>query len=78
MDFIEVKRLIRAVVERLDHHFINDLAPFDAMNPSAENMAKYFYDEINAGMAARAAHPRSEDLGDRHHSRHLPAVYSVQ
>jgi translation initiation factor IF-3 len=26
--------------------FINDIAPFIEMNPSAENMAKYFYDEI--------------------------------
>ena len=39
---------VREVVARLDHRFINDLAPFDALNPSAENLAKYFYDEISA------------------------------
>jgi len=47
VDFVEVKRLIRGVVERLDHRFINDLPPFDILNPSAENLAKYFYEEIN-------------------------------
>ena len=45
VDFVEVKRLIHGVVDRLDHRFINDLAPFDVVNPSAENLAKYFYDE---------------------------------
>jgi 6-pyruvoyltetrahydropterin/6-carboxytetrahydropterin synthase len=52
VDFVEVKKLIHGVVDRLDHQFINDLAPFDEINPSAENMAKYFYDEISAGLAA--------------------------
>jgi 6-pyruvoyltetrahydropterin/6-carboxytetrahydropterin synthase len=50
VDFVEVKKLMSRVVDRLDHQFINDLAPFDEINPSAENMAKYFYDEISAGL----------------------------
>jgi len=33
VDFADVKRLVRAVVARLDHQFLNDLAPFDAINP---------------------------------------------
>ena len=35
------------MVDYLDHRFINDLPPFDKLNPSAENLAKYFYDESN-------------------------------
>ncbi len=50
VDFAEVKKLIRTVVARLDHRFINDLEPFDVLNPSAENLAKYFYDEVSAGL----------------------------
>jgi 6-pyruvoyltetrahydropterin/6-carboxytetrahydropterin synthase len=50
VDFLEVKRLLHGVVDRLDHQFINELAPFDVLNPSAENMAKYFYDEISGGL----------------------------
>src|SRR3974377_1260987 len=48
VDFVDLKSLVRAVVERLDHRFINDLEPFTVINPSAENLAKYFYDESNA------------------------------
>jgi len=50
VDFVQVKKLIMQVVDRLDHQFLNDLAPFDELNPSAENMAKYFYDEVSGGL----------------------------
>jgi 6-pyruvoyltetrahydropterin/6-carboxytetrahydropterin synthase len=46
VDFVELKRVMRDVIARLDHQFINDLEPFTVINPSAENMAKYFYDHI--------------------------------
>ncbi len=49
VDFVELKRRVRAIVERLDHQFINDLEPFTVINPSAENLAKYFYDELMDG-----------------------------
>ncbi|HTQ55573.1 MAG TPA: 6-carboxytetrahydropterin synthase QueD [Bryobacteraceae bacterium] len=52
VDFVAVKKLIAAVVDRLDHQFLNDLPPFDRLNPSAENIAKYFYDEIGRGLEA--------------------------
>ena len=50
VDFLDVKRLIGGVVDYLDHQFINDLPPFDELNPSAENIAKYFYDQVNGGL----------------------------
>ena len=50
VDFLEVKRLMGAVIEYLDHRFINDLPPFDVLNPSAENIAKFFYDRVSAGV----------------------------
>jgi len=50
VDFVQVKKLIQTVVDRLDHQYLNDVAPFDLLNPSAENMAKYFYDEISGGL----------------------------
>jgi len=52
VDFLDVKQLMDAVIARLDHQFINEIAPFDKLNPSAENMAKYFHDEVSAGLEA--------------------------
>jgi 6-pyruvoyltetrahydropterin/6-carboxytetrahydropterin synthase len=54
IDFVELKRLTSEVIEYLDHRFINDLPPFDVINPSAENLAKYFYDRVSAGMQSGA------------------------
>jgi 6-pyruvoyltetrahydropterin/6-carboxytetrahydropterin synthase len=51
-DFSDLKRAIRGIVEVVDHKYLNDQAPFDAINPSAENIAKYFYDEISRQMMA--------------------------
>jgi 6-pyruvoyltetrahydropterin/6-carboxytetrahydropterin synthase len=37
--------VLRPTVEYLDHQMINDLEPFITLNPSAENLAKYFFDK---------------------------------
>jgi 6-pyruvoyltetrahydropterin/6-carboxytetrahydropterin synthase len=47
LDFKLLKHVMRPVVEYLDHQMINDLEPFTTVNPSAENLAKYFFDETN-------------------------------
>ena len=49
-DFVDVKRLMDGIIERLDHQFLNDVAPFDQLNPSAENIARYFYQELRRGL----------------------------
>jgi 6-pyruvoyltetrahydropterin/6-carboxytetrahydropterin synthase len=52
VDFVELKRLLHSVVDRLDHEFLNDVPPFDVLNPSAENMARFFHEELSAGLPA--------------------------
>jgi|SRR3954468_821228 6-pyruvoyltetrahydropterin/6-carboxytetrahydropterin synthase len=48
LDFKDLKYAIKGVVDRLDHQMINEIKPFDVVNPSAENLAKYFYEETNS------------------------------
>ena len=47
MDFKELKSLIRSVIDRLDHVHINEIPPFDTINPTAENLSRYIYEEVN-------------------------------
>ena len=47
IDFAEIKKLVNDVMGRLDHRFLNEVPPFDALNPSTENIAKHFCDEIS-------------------------------
>ena len=52
LDFKDLKDVMRDTVDYLDHQMINDLEPFTALNPSAENLAKYFYDKTQAKLRA--------------------------
>src|SRR4029077_7436786 len=47
LDFKDLRGVMRHVIERLDHQMINDIEPFTVLNPSAENLAKYFFDETS-------------------------------
>lgn len=47
LDFRDLKHVMKHVIERLDHKMINDVEPFTVLNPSAENLAKFIYDQSN-------------------------------
>jgi 6-pyruvoyltetrahydropterin/6-carboxytetrahydropterin synthase len=49
-DFTHIKKVLRGIIAGVDHKFLNDQAPFDVTNPSAENLAKYFYEETARGL----------------------------
>ncbi len=53
VDFVELKKAVHEVLDRMDHQWLNDFPPFDTINPSAENMAKYIYDEVSAGLRTK-------------------------
>jgi 6-pyruvoyltetrahydropterin/6-carboxytetrahydropterin synthase len=38
---------MRPVIDRVDHQMLNDIEPFTTINPSAENIARYFFDQAN-------------------------------
>jgi len=52
LDFKDLKHVMKHVIDRLDHQMLNDIEPFKEINPSAENIAKYFYDEANQHLQA--------------------------
>jgi 6-pyruvoyltetrahydropterin/6-carboxytetrahydropterin synthase len=45
LDFKLLKQVLRPTVDYLDHQMINDLEPFTTLNPSAENLARYFFEQ---------------------------------
>lgn len=48
VDFKRMKSVANEIGDRLDHRYLNDLEPFDRINPTAENIAAYMYREIAA------------------------------
>jgi 6-pyruvoyltetrahydropterin/6-carboxytetrahydropterin synthase len=55
LDFKDLKEVMKHVIDRLDHQMLNEIEPFTALNPSAENLAKYFYDQASARLASLAS-----------------------
>lgn len=46
VDFKEIRRAMENIAGRLDHQYLNEIPPFDKINPTAENLAAWFYQEM--------------------------------
>jgi 6-pyruvoyltetrahydropterin/6-carboxytetrahydropterin synthase len=45
-DFTILKKELEQVLERFDHRCLNEVSPFNEINPSAENIARTIYCEL--------------------------------
>lgn len=54
-DFVDLKRELRDLAEMLDHYNLNDLPMFQGVETSAENQARWFYDELKKRLPADLA-----------------------
>ncbi|MCK5434164.1 MAG: 6-carboxytetrahydropterin synthase QueD [Dehalococcoidales bacterium] len=50
-DFVELKRYLGDILSRFDHTCLNDVPPFDKINPSSENIASTIYNELQTRLA---------------------------
>ena len=46
LDFKILKAKTNAILDTLDHKYLNDLEPFKTISPSSEHIARYLYDEL--------------------------------
>ncbi len=46
VDFKAIKQATREVTGELDHRYLNEVSPFDEINPTAENMAAHIFRQI--------------------------------
>ncbi len=45
-DFVELKQHLGEILTQFDHTCLNDVPPFDKLNPSSENIAAAIYDQL--------------------------------
>ena len=50
MDFNEMRERLEGVLESIDHKNLNDIKPFDEINPTTENIAEFLYNELSQSM----------------------------
>lgn len=46
LDFKDLMMKANTVIKRFDHRCLNQISPFDKDNPTAENIARYIYSEV--------------------------------
>lgn len=47
IDFRYLKAVLEQITEKYDHTFLNDIEPFNKINPTAENLAKEIYKQAS-------------------------------
>ena len=50
-DFTDLKQHLGDILAKFDHTCLNDVPPFDKINPSSENIATTIYDELKPKLA---------------------------
>ncbi len=50
-DFTVLKQHLADILSRFDHTYLNELPPFDKINPSSENIASTIYGELQQRLA---------------------------
>ena len=52
-DFVKLKEKTEAILARLDYKNINEVPPFDTQNPSAENIARWVFKQLQEEIDAK-------------------------
>lgn len=46
IDFRDLKSSVNKIMLKLDHYCLNEIEPFCRINPTAENIAQYIYEQL--------------------------------
>ncbi len=65
MDFSVLKALLKEELDRLDHADLNLVPPFDAINPSSENLARYLWQRLAPRLADTPARLHSVTVSEK-------------
>lgn len=52
IDFTVLKKIVKEVIDKLDHHDLNTLPYFLEKNPSSEHIAEFIYDEVKSRLSS--------------------------
>jgi len=47
IDFKDVKKAMGEIIGILDHQYINEIPPFDSINPTAENVVQWIFEQMD-------------------------------
>ena len=54
LDFTDIKKHLKEVIIYLDHKLLNEIKPFDKVNPTAENIAAFIFEKMKVAETENA------------------------
>jgi 6-pyruvoyltetrahydropterin/6-carboxytetrahydropterin synthase len=68
IDFVMLKDKVNALLKAIDYQNINEVPPFDTLNPSAENIARWLFERLEKELTGHAARVRRVEIREFDHS----------
>lgn len=71
LDFKLLKQALKTALEELDHRILNEVTPFDTVNPSSENLSRHLWRRVaqlleeNPNPQARAVRVHSVSVSEK-------------
>ncbi len=62
IDFVVLREKVDAILSKLDYQNINEVPPFDKLNPSAENIARWLFDRLNADIKTKTVRAKRVEI----------------
>lgn len=64
LDFRKLRAYLEEITGRLDHRNLNDVPPFDRINPTSEHIARYLFEALKAKLAEADGTIRSVQVSE--------------
>lgn len=55
VDFKDIRHVMKEIADTLDHRYLNEIPPFNTINPTAENLATWFYQQLKLQITGNTA-----------------------
>lgn len=62
IDFKILKKMLKSIIEKYDHHLINEIEPFDKINPTAENLSREIYMMLKENLSKEYPNAKLESV----------------
>lgn len=69
MDFNEAKKELIFILDKLDHRYLNEIEPFDKLNPTSENIARYIFETLKSRLKNKNTKVKSVDVWETSNSK---------
>ena len=62
IDFKILKKMLKNILNKYDHHLINDIEPFNNINPTAENLSREIYIQLKSQIKKEYTNTKLESV----------------